>query len=102
MGSHYGDSDSCTGMGEVITVCQPHYDETINIGNLLGMACADVTLAMLQVVGADLDVSDNLSQIFLAVQIVTRSCHPAGPKVVKSLCFPKAMMYIQLHTIEMQ
>jgi len=61
MGRHCGDNGSCTGMGEVVTVCQPHYDETINIGNLLGMACTDVTLAMLQDVGADLNVGDNLS-----------------------------------------
>jgi len=51
-----------TGMGEVVTVCQPHYDETINIGNLLGMACADVTLTMLQDVGADRTVSGNVKQ----------------------------------------
>ena len=40
------------GTGEVVTVCQPHYDESINIGQLLGVACADVTTEMLQQVGA--------------------------------------------------
>ena len=46
-----------TGTGEIVTVCQPHYDETINIGQLLGVACADVTIDLLQQVGASLDVS---------------------------------------------
>ena len=44
-------------------MCQPHYDETVNIGNLLGVVCADVTLAMLQDVGADRDVSSNVNWI---------------------------------------
>jgi len=46
-----------TGAGDVVTVCQPHYDETITIGQLLGVACADVSIDMLQQVGASLDVS---------------------------------------------
>ena len=46
-----------TGTGEIVTVCQPHYDETINIGQLLGVACADVTIDLLQQVGASLEVS---------------------------------------------
>ena len=46
-----------TGTGEVVTVCQPHYDERINIGQLLGVACADVTIEMLQQIGASIDVS---------------------------------------------
>ena len=46
-----------TGIGDVVTVCQPHYDETINIGQLLGVVCADVTIEMLQQVGATVEVS---------------------------------------------
>ena len=47
-----------TSAGEVVSVCQPHYDEIINIGRLLGVACADVTVDMLQQVGApSVDVS---------------------------------------------
>lgn len=45
------------GIGDVVTVCQPHYDETINIGQLLGVACADITVEMLQQVEASIDVS---------------------------------------------
>ena len=45
-----------TGNGDVITVCQPHYDENVNIGQLLGVACADVTIEMLQQVGASIEV----------------------------------------------
>ena len=58
-GKGRGDNDTYTGMGEVVTVCQPHYDETVNIGDLLGVACADITLTMLQGVGADRDVRDD-------------------------------------------
>ena len=49
------------GIGDIVTICQPHYDEIINIGQLLGVACADVTIEMLQQVGASVEVSHVMS-----------------------------------------
>ena len=48
-----------------MTVCQPHYDETINIGQLLGVACADITVDMLRQVEASIDVSITYGYILM-------------------------------------
>ena len=45
------------GTGDVVTVCLPHYDESVNIGLLLGVVCADLGTEMLQQVGASIRVS---------------------------------------------
>lgn len=55
-----------TGIGNVVSVCQPHYDEIINIGQLLGVACADVTTEMLKQVGASTEVSVIKCQPYLS------------------------------------